>query len=54
MTGKVDKYSRLRYWYFAVGVGSVRFVIRQRGANSISVGRTPHEMHDERSFTVPS
>jgi hypothetical protein len=29
-------------------------VIRQRGANSISIGRTPHEMYDERSHTFSS
>jgi hypothetical protein len=34
-------------WYFGEDLGSVRVVIRVRGAASIAQGRTPHEMHDE-------
>jgi hypothetical protein len=52
MTWEVDKYSRLAYWYLAPQLGSVLAVIRQRGANSISIGRTSHEMHDERSLLI--
>ena len=46
-------YSRLTYWHLAPGIGSVPVVIRESGANSIFVGRTPHELYDElcRAFT---
>jgi hypothetical protein len=35
------------------GWGRLGFVIQQRGANSISMGRTPHEMYDERCPLLP-
>jgi hypothetical protein len=33
--------------------GTLVAVIQQRGANSISMGRTPHEMYDERCPSLP-
>jgi hypothetical protein len=34
-------------WYLAGEFITVKVVIRVRGAASIFMGRTPHEMHDE-------
>jgi len=34
-------------WYFGVRFVTLAVVIRLRGAASIAMGRTPHEMHDE-------
>jgi len=40
-------YSRPQRWYLGADPGIVDPVIRARGAASISMGRTPHEMYDE-------
>ncbi len=42
-----QKYSRPIDWHFATTLVRVIDVIRARGAASIHMGRTPHEMHDE-------
>jgi hypothetical protein len=38
---------RLTYWHFRAELFSVTVMIRARGAASIFMGRTPHEVRDE-------
>ena len=52
-TPRVTNIPDLRAGISVGGWGRLGIVIRQRGANSISMGRTPHEMYDERCCLLP-